>query len=99
MSPTDANGIAFPVEDGGPAFPAAREESVFVEELDRYINRPVSGMSLRDYFAGQALAGMCANSRLVPRQPDGPERATGAADIIANTAYIIADALLKARTT
>jgi hypothetical protein len=37
--------------DGGPAFPSDRVGQV--------------GMSLRDWFAGQALAGIMANAKLV----------------------------------
>ena len=37
--------------DGGPAFPG------FVD----YRDKPSVGMSLRDWFAGQALAGFCGN--------------------------------------
>jgi hypothetical protein len=42
-------------------------------------------MSLRDYFAGQALAGMMATGREV-----GP-------DLYAEVAYAMADAMLKER--
>ena len=41
--------------DGGPAFPRAGSD---------YVKAQV-GMSLRDWFAGQALAGIMANARLV----------------------------------
>lgn len=40
--------------DGGPAFPCTDAKG-FVSH----------GMSLRDYFAGQALAGIMANAKLV----------------------------------
>lgn len=64
--------------DGGPAFP-------FVSNLEEY-----NGMSLRDYYAGQALTGLVlacciANSPLV-----GPGTA-------AKGAYEFADALLAER--
>ena len=60
--------------DGGPAFPCLEAK-----------NAPNEGMSLRDYFAGQALAGQAA-------QPtDGDVRA------IAWYCYELADAMLKAR--
>ena len=39
------------INDGGPAFPSDRAGQV--------------GMSLRDWFAGQALAGIMANAKLV----------------------------------
>ena len=40
--------------DGGPAFPVAVDKLLVSE-----------GMSLRDWFAGQALAGIMANAKLV----------------------------------
>ena len=58
--------------NGGPAFPSDR-----FGEL---------GMSLRDYFAGQALAGMLAN----------PELPTDA-EYIAKWSYLNADAILAER--
>lgn len=59
-------------DNGGPAFPSDR-----FSEL---------GMSLRDYFAGQALAGMLAN----------PELPTDA-EYIAKWSYLNADAMLAER--
>jgi hypothetical protein len=69
-------------EDGGPAFPmntAARGE--YIPQRD--------GMSLRDWFAGQALAGLLASE-----EPDFqmPSKAK-----LADTAYGYADAMLAAR--
>ena len=51
-------------------------------------NLPIkySGMTLRDYFAGQALMGMCTNLREII------ENST-----YARIAYEIADAMLEAR--
>ena len=46
-----------------------------------------STMTLRDFFAGQALAGMLAN----------PRDAGGFADSDASNSYIVADAMLAAR--
>lgn len=74
-----------PVDDGGPAYPA---------------NRPghdcwkhVPGMSLRDYFAGQALAGILAGgfASTIPH-----DDVNGGGDA-AFFAYQYADALLIAR--
>jgi hypothetical protein len=61
------------LKDGGPAFP--RE----------YTHKGHSGMSLRDWFAGQALAGLCANGEVA------------SADVFAMAAYKMADAMLAAR--
>lgn len=45
-----------PTKDGGPAFPVASAQAY---------NQGFEGMSLRDYFAGQALVGFLA-------APNGP---------------------------
>lgn len=65
------------VENGGPAFPTAMAE----------------GMSLRDYFAGQALAGWLAS---YPPETSHPVSRNKAADI-AELSYEMADAMIKAR--
>lgn len=62
-------------EDGGPAFPTPA----------RY------GMTLRDWFAGQALAGIIA-AAAHPDNTDLPRR-----DDTSVIAYAYADAMLKAR--
>lgn len=46
------------------------------------------GMTLRDYFAAKAMQGMCSGGRW----PDGYDRPE-----IAERAYLMADAMLKAR--
>jgi hypothetical protein len=65
---------------GGPAFP--RSESL------RYSQHITGGMTLRDYFAAKALAGICANTdnRAYKSQAD-----------FAVVAYVLADAMLKER--
>jgi hypothetical protein len=65
-------------KDGGPAFPMPRFHTWQDE---------VPGMSLRDWFAGQALAGLCANRDYVDESFPS----------IAEYAYHHADAMLKAR--
>jgi hypothetical protein len=66
--------------DGGPAFPHWE-----TKVSDQY--RQHYGMTMRDYFAGQALAGICAS---------GPSEHW--TDIhIASETYRIADAMLAAR--
>lgn len=44
--------------DGGPAFPVVRMPL----DPDTILNR--QGMSLRDWYIGQALVGLCANPEL-----------------------------------
>lgn len=68
-------------DDGGPAFPV---ES-FDHEAD--MDTVKSGMSLRDWFAGQALAGFAHVPK--PTNVDG----------VAIAAYAIADAMLAERNT
>lgn len=86
-------------DNGGPAFPQ-HDLSGYgigpamsgVDPSDEYSGRyEVNGMSLRDWFAGQALAGTCAysgeGSKLIDTNPKA----------IAKTAYIWADAMIAAR--
>ena len=73
------------MNDGGPAFPFWRS---WENERKGYIEYEGSdGMTLRDYFAGQALAGICAS---VPGNHHVPANA-------AREAYEFADAMLRAR--
>lgn len=62
------------MNDGGPAFPHG----------DRGVN-PYPGMSLRDYFAAQALSGLCARIGYRP---------TSQPDELITTAYSLADAMI-----
>ena len=68
--------------DGGPAFPCMAPENIHPAAT--------SGMSLRDWFAGQALAGLVAN-------PTNHLRFNSEDD--AEYVYKIADALLAERET
>ena len=63
-----------PIADGGPAFP-----------VDKPGCFEMQGMSLRDWFAGQALAGMTLE-------------ASQHIDDVAFHAYMVADAMILART-
>ena len=63
-------------DNGGPAFP--------ILKTDTHDTWP--GMTLRDWLAGQALAGFCADPNV-----------TGTAAEIATVAYRMADAMLEAR--
>ena len=72
------------VKDGGPAFPLGRVMT-HEGEIDRF---EAPGMSLRDWFAGQALGGVRAPSDY----SSGPCNAA-----VAKRAYAIADAMLRAR--
>jgi len=69
------------INDGGPAFPVINSPTLMEQ----------SGMTLRDYFAAKAMQGLIASPR---GTPDG----TNATDKhYAKCAYIMADAMLKAR--
>lgn len=70
------------INDGGNAFPACNEANV----------NGTMGMTLRDWFAGQALAGLCANPNESPDEDGASDR-----DVIASVAYELADAMLAAR--
>jgi hypothetical protein len=76
------------IKDGGPAFPRA---ATFIDATDSPggdYYEPVDGMSLRDYFAGQALAGICGDG--IPGGHHAPK-------LTAFDAYQYADAMLAAR--
>ena len=64
------------IDDGGPAYPRGH-------------NTGSDGMTLRDYFAGQALAGMMANSAIIDTFGQG--------QVISIEAFRAADAMLIAR--
>ncbi len=70
--------------DGGPAYPVPRNVA-----WDDEKNTVVAGMSLRDYFAGQALAGLTA----IPMDLTKGRGVTSVAEVC----YLMADAMLAAR--
>lgn len=91
---TKDNGTAVPgtgsfhKDSGGPAFP--RPISTDERNVACNVAWEQEGMSLRDWFAGQALAGICAN-------PAHVTEAQGAAALVAKAAFFIADAMLAER--
>ena len=67
-------------DEGGNAFPA-----------DETANQnDTMGMSLRDYFAGQAMIGIMSTSGAF-------DRADRRLDMVANKSYELADAMIEAR--
>jgi hypothetical protein len=73
------------IKDGGPAFPnPALANEGFSPSYD------VSGMTLRDWFAGQALAGLASNCT-------DAGLSTWLPDSIGARAYQYADAMIAAR--
>lgn len=76
--------------DGGPAFPCPPDATVTVTK---------EGMSLRDWFAGQALGGLMADpreKRCDPSKPLEPQLRACAAEY-AQASYRMADAMLAER--
>lgn len=69
-------------DEGGPAFPAHPERDLY------------SGMSLRDYFAGQALQLFSLTDAEVEKLLAGH---WARHDIVAEFCYGVADAMLEAR--
>jgi hypothetical protein len=96
-------------DDGGPAFPrpgyypdGSNNDNLEVRERMDLHTQPQPGMTLRDYFAAQALAGILAHT------PAGDYEAivavmgplielTPGVKSIATAAYCLADAMLAAR--
>ncbi len=70
-------------ETGGPAFPSAE---TFYDEIVH-----AGGMTLRDYFAAKAMQGL-----ITSRHTDY-ENGWYDEDLLAQSAYKMADAMLKAR--
>lgn len=81
-----------PAPENPPAFPRS------ITEVHRDGNvlytAAADGMSLRDYFAGQAVAGSLCEFTHIPSS----ERGQRQAQKIAAQSYAIADAMLAART-
>ena len=76
------------IDDGGPAFPTLEQKTSYKhsEQGVDYMSLE-GGMSLRDWFAGQALAGLAAIFHGTP----------SLADEAALRAYQTADAMIRAR--
>lgn len=75
--------------DGGPAFPVREADRFNPDNNETHTIEQHWGMSLRDYFAGQALAGMLSRQTTVDEWPTFTE--------FAKDAYRYANAMLKAR--
>lgn len=80
-------------QDGGAAFPQWEVQHVYLDERDRHGDHrlvPCGGMTLRDYFAGQALAAVAPHERADRSDAD-------LAIVYARQAYLLADAMLQER--
>lgn len=72
------------IDNGGSAFACAAE------------NGHQAGMSLRDYYAGQALQGIM-NSEDLRNRAVRKDVTVRPEDCFAHNAYLVADAMIKAR--
>jgi len=92
------------IDDGGLAFPGKRWQQVGTiadhgysdDDTPTFDEVGHPGMSLRDYFAGQALAGICAGLCSDISRGDRAYHRVGFTDA-AEDAYILADAMIAAR--
>ena len=75
-------------DDGGPAFPELRHEHDSITRRKFWHN--TGGMSLRDWFAGQALNGLLAGR-------EDNFNWYGGEDWFASRSYELTDAMLKER--
>ena len=75
-------------DDGGAAFP-------YVEIDSRHGTRVECGMSLRDWFAGQAISGLVSLGKNLETENASCDTQS---DVASDQAYAIADAMMKART-
>lgn len=80
-------------DDGGPAFP--RPIGNNGANHGREVSTDFKGMTLRDYFAGQALIGILS-SKFRDMVANVPESCRY--DLVATDAFLIADAMLKERS-
>lgn len=86
------------IDDGGPAFP--RPISGTRDPLGgTHFDEGGLGMSLRDWFAGEALAGIMAADIKIPDALGGLNEVRHTPEAIAKASYDYADAMLKARPT
>ena len=81
--------MSTPINDGGPAFPVPSVS--WKEKGEDRVAIGTRGMTLRDYFAGQAL------TNIDVRIPMSDDDDTPSPRAIANYMYVIADAMLAAR--
>ena len=93
-----------PSNDGGAAFP--NEQWLWDNREGSYVVRSVGGMTLRDYFAGQALTQLIKREIREMRKDqvrmdcfgdDESEEIPFHTSHIASESYAIADAMLAAR--
>ena len=84
--------MSIPINDGGPAFPHAQR--LWDNDTQSWAVHSVGGMTLRDYFAGQALAGVLSSGDVEIKTIVSNKLAAAS---FTQSCYIIADAMLAAR--
>lgn len=79
------------INDGGPAFPRVESTDYLTNSCARIVT--IGGMSLRDYFAAQAI------NSLIIAEMEGANNGVPVShpNVIGDMAYRIADGLLAAR--
>jgi len=82
--------------DGGPAFPVPTWPRQADGQPMSSCEFGLGGMSLRDWFAGQALVGILANQELL-KMLEVAIKSTPARNATASYAYAIAESMLKER--
>ena len=88
------------MKDGGPAFPNLEgfdDQSLPSNVNGHYLRLDHSGMSLRDWFAGQALAGMLASKEDFADHADIASMSDTYGSMAARYAYGYADYMLAQR--
>lgn len=86
--------MSAPIDDGGPAFPAI--ETWWNTKTGKHEPVGPKGMSLRDWFAGQALIGILSNHDLLMRVDQEIADVSSRA-AVSIYAYGVADSMLVAR--
>ncbi|MDB5490321.1 MAG: hypothetical protein JWO78_170 [Micavibrio sp.] len=86
-----AGEVRKPIDNGGPAFPIP-----YIEGQQGLEWNYCGGLSVRDYMAGQALVGIMASDDL-RKEAVRKDVTVKSIDVFAFNAYLIADAMLKAR--
>lgn len=84
------------INDGGPAFPLQEQMQPACEGGNAWLSPGQCGMSLRDYFAAQVIS-QCQITVIREEPAPDAEVVRIYAERFARTAYVISDAMLKAR--
>jgi len=89
-----------PKDDGGPAFPIVAAPHLLAKQLSvKEYEKAVSGMSLRDWFAGMALQGIAYSATAVSIEAarNGLKCPVWDTSLWASQCYQVADAMLAER--